>query len=53
MEVDDNISLIVGDPWGILDKQLRPRPINKLFNIVNSLVIDYVKLLNNILFIDI
>jgi hypothetical protein len=26
MEVDDNISLIVGNPQGISDQQLRPRP---------------------------
>jgi hypothetical protein len=28
MEVDDNISLIVGDPHGILEEQHRPHPIN-------------------------
>jgi hypothetical protein len=27
MEVDDNISLIVGNLQGILDQQLKPRPI--------------------------
>jgi len=31
MDVDNDISLIVGDPQGILDEQLRPRQIFYLF----------------------
>ncbi len=39
MEVDDNISLItVGDPHGILDLQLRPRPI-QLLNIIIVIIL--------------
>jgi hypothetical protein len=34
MAVDDNIIQMVGNPQGILDKMLRPRPIH-LFNIIN------------------
>jgi len=34
MEVDDNILMIVGDPRGILDEQLRPRLIHLLNNII-------------------
>jgi hypothetical protein len=30
MEVDENILLIVGDPQGISDRQLRPYPIQLL-----------------------
>jgi len=33
MEVDNNSSLIVGDPQGVLGQQLRPRSIY-LFNII-------------------
>ncbi len=32
LEVDNIISLIVADPWGILDQQLRPCPIHLLNN---------------------
>jgi hypothetical protein len=28
LEVDENISLIIGDPHGILDQQLRTRPFH-------------------------
>jgi hypothetical protein len=37
MEVDDNVPLIVGDPQGILDQQLWPRPI-PLLNIFIILI---------------
>ncbi len=37
MEVDDNICLILGDLQGILDQQLRPRPIH-LLNIIIILI---------------
>jgi hypothetical protein len=30
MEVDNNMLLIVGDPQGILEKHLKPHPINLL-----------------------
>jgi hypothetical protein len=30
VEVDDNISMTVGNPQGILDEQFRPQPINSL-----------------------
>jgi hypothetical protein len=33
MEVDDNFSLIVVNPKGILDQQLRPHSINLLNSI--------------------
>jgi len=39
MEVDDNISLIVVNPHGIFDQQLRSRPIH-LLNII-IILIDY------------
>jgi hypothetical protein len=42
VEVDDNILQIVGDPQGILDKQLRPHPIH-LLNIIIVLN-SYIKL---------
>jgi hypothetical protein len=35
MEVDDNILLIVVDPQGILDEQLRPHPIHVLLLLSN------------------
>jgi hypothetical protein len=40
-EVDDNTLLIVGDPRGILDQQLRSRPIN-ISNIIfgNVILVD-------------
>jgi hypothetical protein len=38
MEVDDNISLIVGDQQGIFDQHLRPRPMHFL-NILNILIL--------------
>ncbi len=47
MEVDDNISLIVEDPQGILEHQHRPRPIHLLNTI--TLLINYIKLYNNAL----
>jgi hypothetical protein len=39
MEFDDNILLIVEDPQGILDQQLRPRPFRllKIINIIYKL----------------
>ncbi len=37
MEVDDNVSLIAGDPQGILNQQLWPRPI-VLINIIITLI---------------
>jgi hypothetical protein len=37
MEVDDNVSLIIGDPQGILDQQLWPHPI-LLLNIIIILI---------------
>jgi hypothetical protein len=42
LEVDDNILLIVGDPQGVLDQLLRPRPI-QLLNVVIIWII-YIKL---------
>jgi hypothetical protein len=42
MEIDENILPIVGDSQGILDKQLRPRPVH-LLNII-ILSINYIKL---------
>jgi hypothetical protein len=33
MEVDYNIALIVGNPLGILEQQLRPHP-NQFLNII-------------------
>jgi hypothetical protein len=38
MESDDNILLIVGDPHGILDQQLRPHTMT-LLNIIVILII--------------
>jgi hypothetical protein len=40
MEVDDNISLIVDDPQGILDQQLRLHPIHLLNN--NIITLKYI-----------
>jgi hypothetical protein len=40
MEVDDSILLIVGDPQGIFDQQLRPHQIH-LINIT-FLIINYI-----------
>jgi hypothetical protein len=37
MEVEDNCALIVSDPQGILDQQLRPHPIHVL-NIIFILI---------------
>jgi hypothetical protein len=37
MKVDDNSSIIVDDPRGILDEQLRPRPTHQLF-VVNYML---------------
>jgi hypothetical protein len=37
MEVDDNCALIVGNPQGILDLQLRPRPMHLLNIIIISI----------------
>ncbi len=37
MEDDNNIVPIVGDPQGILDRQLKPRTIN-LLNIIINLI---------------
>ncbi len=48
MEVDDNISLILGDLQGILDKQLRPHPIH-LLNI-NIILIIYITFYSILLF---
>ncbi len=42
IEIDNYISLIVGDPLGILDQQLRPHPIH-LLNII-IIFINYFKL---------
>ncbi len=42
MGVDDMISLIVGDPQGILDEQPRPHPIYLIDIVVLS--INYIKL---------
>ncbi len=42
MEVDDNTLLIIGNPRGILDQQLRPHGIN-LLNIIITLI-NYIKL---------
>jgi hypothetical protein len=36
MEVDDNILRFIGDPRGILGKQLRPRPIHSLIIASNN-----------------
>jgi hypothetical protein len=33
VKVDDNSVMIVGDPQGILEQQLRPHPIN-LLNVI-------------------
>jgi hypothetical protein len=47
MEADDNILMIIGDPQGILDQQLRLRPINLLIivililNVLDDLFLDY------------
>jgi hypothetical protein len=38
MDVGDNISLIVGDPQGILDQQFRPHPID-LLNIIIIVIV--------------
>ncbi len=38
-EADNNISLIVGNPQGILEQLLRPRPI-QLLNIIVILIYD-------------
>jgi hypothetical protein len=40
MEVDDNILLIVDDPQGILDEQLRLHPIHLLKN--NIITLKYI-----------
>jgi hypothetical protein len=40
MEVGCNILMIFGDPHGIFDQQLRPRPIH-LFNITTITLIKY------------
>ncbi len=45
MEVDNNISLIVGDPQGICDQQLRARPINWL-NIFIAKLVSYIIIYN-------
>ncbi len=37
MEVDDNILLIVGHSWGILDQQRTPQPID-LLNAITILI---------------
>ncbi len=37
VEVDDNILLIVGNSWRILDQQLRPKPIYVL-NVISILI---------------
>jgi hypothetical protein len=44
MEVDDNSLLIVDDPLGILDEQLRPRPTHQLF--VVNYMLNYLILFN-------
>jgi len=46
IEVDDNLLLIVGNPQGILGKQLKPHPIH-LLNIVILLIPSYIKSLLN------
>jgi hypothetical protein len=38
MEVDDNMSLIVGDPQGILDQQLRPIPLLNIIIILMNYI---------------
>jgi hypothetical protein len=46
MEVDGNILLVVGDPQGILDHQLRPHPIHLLnitINFNNFIKLDNLK----------
>jgi hypothetical protein len=53
MEVDDNILLIVSDPQGILDQQLRPHPSHLLkitINILNYLSLNYFQKLRTTLF---
>jgi hypothetical protein len=42
MEVDDNISLIVVNPHGIFDQQLRSRPIHFLNIIIDYMIINIV-----------
>jgi hypothetical protein len=42
MELDNNISLIVGYPQGVLGQQLRPHPIH-LLNITIIILINYNK----------
>jgi hypothetical protein len=46
MEVDDNILLLVSDPRGILDQQLRPRSI-QLLNITVIIIINSYAIFNN------
>jgi hypothetical protein len=48
MEVDNNISLIGGDPQGILEQKHPPRPMH-LLNII-IIIINDIKLYNNTLF---
>ncbi len=43
MEVDDNIFLIVGDPQGILDQQLRTKQIC-ILNIIIITLIEFIKI---------
>jgi hypothetical protein len=46
MEVDDSISLIFGNPQGILNQQLRPCPIHilNIFTIlIDNILFDYFK----------
>jgi hypothetical protein len=39
MKVDDNIWMIIGDPQGILDQQLRPRQIHFLIIVIFILIV--------------
>ncbi len=41
-EDDQYISLIVGDPHGVLDQQLRPRTIHFLNTFIISILINYI-----------